>query len=325
MNDTQNLVENLAGAIIRVISFFDLFDFPLVAIEILEGLDCKSNLGEVMVALDEMAKKTGKIATKDGFYFLSGRSEIVETRLQRYNTSSRKFRRAFLIVRIFKLIPWIKLVAIGNVIGADNFREEADIDFFIVTSKGRIWITRLFCVLIVKLLGLRASEMSKQDMICLSFFVSEDCLDLSNLMIGRGSEKAALANQPVEKDDPYFVYWLANLNIIYIKERQAVGEFWQANDWLKAVLPNWSPIIRLSSSTVFGSLGKVYGKVLNFFLGRFEKSAKNLQFNRLAPKLRELVNLDTRVVMNDGVLKLHDNDRRGEFRGRWGTFLDSKS
>jgi hypothetical protein len=304
----------MSEAIIKNIAFFDMFDFPLVAIEILEGLNLKSDLGEVIGVLDDMAGRDGRIGTKDGFYFLAGRSDIVETRLKRYNTSSRKFRRALLTARIFRLVPWIRLIAVGNLLGADNFRGEADIDFFIVAEKGRIWVTRFFTVVIVKLLGLRASEERKRDRICLSFFVSEDALDLSGLMLPLGSGEPVLANQPAGKDDPYFAHWLSNLNIIYEQEDWAVDGFWQANGWLCAVLPNWSPIIRLQTGVIRGGFGKLYGKIMDFLFGWLEGYLERLQMARLAPKLRELVNLDTRVRMDDSVLKLHDNDRRGEFR-----------
>jgi hypothetical protein len=43
-------------------------------------------------------------------------------------------------------IPWISFIGVGNVIGANNAKNESDIDFFIITRpKNRIWISSLFC------------------------------------------------------------------------------------------------------------------------------------------------------------------------------------
>lgn len=316
--------QNIADDIIKTIAFFDMFDFPLTAIEVLEGLIAGSDLGKVMEAMDGMVALNGRIESRDGFYFLNGRSAIIETRLGRYNISARKFRRAQGIARVFRLVPWIRLIAVGNILGADNFREEADIDFFIVTEKGRIWISRFFTVVIVKLLGLRASEEHKRDRICLSFFVSEEGADLSKLMLPETAAGSRLANQPSGRDDVYFAYWLANLNFIYEREERAIDGFWQANSWLKPIFPNWSPIIRLKAGVVRGGIGKTYRAVIDFLFGWLGKNLKKLQMNRLAPKLKGLVNLDTRVVMDDAVLKLHDNDRRVEFRNRWDGTVDLK-
>lgn len=48
-----------------------------------------------------------------------------------------------------------------------------------------------------------------------------------------------------------------------------------------------------------------------------ERLAKFVQLRRLPARLRALMNADSRVVVNDDMLKFHENDRRAEYRDRW--------
>ncbi|OGL66920.1 hypothetical protein A2856_00230 [Candidatus Uhrbacteria bacterium RIFCSPHIGHO2_01_FULL_63_20] len=49
----------------------------------------------------------------------------------------------------------------------------------------------------------------------------------------------------------------------------------------------------------------------------FERFAKAFQLRRLPAPLAALMNRDTRVVVDDTMLKFHENDRRAEYRDRW--------
>jgi len=49
----------------------------------------------------------------------------------------------------------------------------------------------------------------------------------------------------------------------------------------------------------------------------FEDSAKKYQFKIMPPVLKEMMNLDTCVVVNDKMLKFHQNDRRAEYQEKF--------
>lgn len=296
MEENLNNKDNrIRGAIVKTVAFFDIFDFPLTGAEIWRFCDYRCELADVINFLDSSADFLEK---SDGYYFLPGRSDLCGLRKAKILLAEKKYKKVSRIVRLFSFIPWIKMVAISNIIGQDNVKEDSDIDLFIITEKGRIWITRFATVVTVKLLGLRPRPNNVKDKICLSFFVSTENLDLKKLMMF---------------DDVYFYHWLANLMPVYGQSdhyRSLIGE----NGWLLEKMPNWS-IVEVSDDLKIRSDNSVfYHDLVDLFFGGLEVNFKKYQLKVMSPTLKKLMNKDTRVVVNDGVLKLISNDRRTYYR-----------
>ena len=286
----------------KTIAFFDMFDYPLTPFEIWTFCKIKCELSKILEALNNNSLP---LETKYGFYFLNNRSEIVEIRQRRYNYANRKFKRALKIARLFKIIPWIKMIAVGNSIGSNNLRGDSDIDFFIITEPKRIWITRWFCVGLAKFLNLRPQPLKKRDTICLSFYITDDDLELKKLML------------PENKiHDIYFVYWLANLVPIYNKNN-AYSKLINANVWLKEYLPNWQPFYSGRTRDVGSPFSGFYRDFIDMIIGGADSLVKKIQLRIMPDVLHRQMNIDTRVVINDKILKLYVNDRREEFRGKY--------
>lgn len=291
----MNENSEIKKSIIRALCFFDIFNYPLTEEEIWRYSDYKCDLISVIKELDEMTQTKKIIEARKGFYFLKGRQEIIDVRQARYNTTDKKIKKTIRFGKLLKFIPGIKMIAVSNQIGSHNMRESSDIDLFIITEKDRIWMTRFFCVFITKILGLRPTPKNQKDKICLSFFISEEDLDL---------EKYKFIN-----NDVYFHYWLAGLVPIY----DVYGLYRvliEKNDWLIKFLPNWN-MSSVAYRRDVGSCPKnLYNKTFNYLFGLFSGSYKKIQLKILPKELRNIMNKDTRVVINDKVLKLISNDRR---------------
>lgn len=121
---------------------------------------------------------------------------------------------------------------------------------------------------------------------------------------------------PKSEMDIYFIYWLACLVPIYNKD-DIYNKFIKANSWIKNYLPNWQPTeasFRRDSGKGFADF---YEDVIDLLIGGAEKTVKKIQLNKMPEKLKTAMNQDTRVVVNDNVLKLYANDRRKEYRKMW--------
>ncbi len=374
LNQTKK-ENNIKEAIIEVIAFFDLFDYPLTSWEIWIFGNWKFGDNQVnkvkyqdVINVLEGEKLNNIVEQKNGFYFFAGRENIIKTRMARYNYTDKKIKRALRVAKLFKFIPWIKIIAVSNIIGSHNLKKKSDIDFFIITEPGRIWITRFFCAGLMELLGLRPKEGDEQDKICLSFFVSEEAMDLQGLMLSGGSSESPCATakalggtrsgdsdgagkspslggrnsdeaeknptsdtqprsaelggvrHPTSDNDIYFIYWLAGLVSIYNKDN-IYEKFIKANSWLKEYLPNWQTLQLANQRDSGKGFSDFYYDLVDLLFGGLEKNVKKFQLKKLPKNLKDLINKDTRVVINDQVLKLHVKDRREEYRKKWGERL----
>ena len=274
-------------AIIKLIAFFDLCDYPLTAYEIWEKVGQQCSLAEVSGLLDgEISKDMAAISQKWGFYCLKGREGIVGTRMERHNHGARKLAIAKRFARLFSSCPSVMMVAMANAIGQNNLRDGSDIDFFIVSAPRRVWLTRLYCTGLAKLLNCRPKAGDKRDKICLSFYIAADRLCLDGLRLG--------------DDDPYLDHWRQSLVLLYNKEK-TYERFLQANE---------SPDIRTAST----------GEVLprSAFWDRLEALAKRFQLAIMPAGLKSLDHNSDGVVIGDSIIKLYQRDRRREYAEKYG-------
>lgn len=282
--------QDIKKAVVNTIAFFDLFNYPLTSKEIFHFLPTRIDFEQLLEVLENMEL----VEVNQGFYFLKGREEIIEIRKKRYNYTQRKFALAKHIAKIFKFIPTIKLIAVSNIIGYYNLKQASDIDLFIVTKKNRIWITRFITVAITKLLRVRPTSKKHTDKICLSFFVSEDALDLNKLSLDK---------------DPYFYYWFVGLKPVY-ERNEMFKKFLQHNWWLQKYLPNWIESLNLK--------GDKFKYSQPIFLFNFlEFLSKKLQLKILPKEIKKKMNQGEGVIVSDNILKFHIYDKRYYYFQEW--------
>ncbi len=296
-NNKSNYIKE---AIVETVAFFDLFDYPLTIFEIWRYLSVAVALGDLAEAMGSI---TGPIlAEKNGFYFLAGRKEVLSIRQDRYRSAAGKIKRVRRLSALFRLVPWVRFVAIGNNIGANNLKEASDIDLFIVTRPKRLWLTRLMCAGMVAALNLRPKPGRVKNKFCLSFYADEDSLDL--------------APWRLKDNDIYFTYWLAGLVPVF--DRDGVySRLLEANRWLGSELPNWQAYQPAARQVISNPSSYWYEAIVDLFFGGLEQIAKRLELRIMPPELNSIANRDTRVIINDRVLRLYANDRREQYRKEW--------
>lgn len=298
-------------SILKTIAFFDLFDYPLTDFEIWQYLDRSVGFFEVKKALESgRGRLMPALGSQEGFYFVRGRENLVRQRQLTYHRANQASARARSVFFWLRFLSGTRLLAVCN-----NFyyTPASDIDVFVVTASKRLWSTRFWLTLITHLSGHRRHGKKIINRLCLSFYVSEDAADLSALTL---------------EDDPYFYYWLAFLEPLY--HDGYLPEFWQANSWISAKLPNfvkadslsWSKLplspnlYKLSRRRFYsGSWGGFWESLWRFWERR--KMSLNRHSLASAP--------DTRVVISDTVLKFHEGDRRQTFAKRLAERLQSLS
>jgi len=279
MTDIQlNNDQDLVLSIKKVIVFFDLFDCPLTPNEIFNHLDKKYPLVDIINVLDTLKNY---FDNDNGLFFLKGRQDLVALRQHRYNYAVRKLKIAKRYAKIFAIFPFVKVVTLANVIGAFNMRDEGDIDLFIISSKNRIWLSRFFCAGLAKILNKRPTQEHKRDKLCLSFYISEDSLNLDSLKIS--------------PHDPYFDYWLKTMVLLYNKN---------------GIYNNFLIANNLGGTETFGAEEKT-GRSSNL-LNKFEQAVKTWQLKIMSEPLKKVLVSSQGKFINDKILKLYWRDRNAE-------------
>ena len=287
--------------ILRIVAFYDIFSFPLTIFEIKKALFSLNTLSDLENILGS-APMVAKLERKNGFYFLKGRREIIDSRNRRYNYSSKKIRTAKFFAKIFVKLPFILGIYLANSIGAYNLREESDIDFFIITKSKRIWLSRFFCAGLMKLLNKRPNKRTKKNKICLSFYLSENNLNLSDLKIKSG--------------DPYFDFWEKNL--LLLEDKNNINQKFLEVNGLAAYydlsLTQGQSFSKLNQSSKKGNSLTV--NVFNYL----EKLSYRLQVKIMPALLREAAEMKdglSGVVLSDNIIKLYLKDRRLEIKKKY--------
>ncbi len=339
----MNTSDSLQLSLKKTLAYFDLANFPLTKEELYNFLweppqvsyaefllslrDYTFGEGEAIPlfgsANNGIAASSQKIGTprndtvksfmmteQNGYYFLSGREELVETRRCRLLISENKLKIARRAARIVRSVPFLKAIFVCNTVGAEQATEDSDIDFFIVTEKNRIWIARLWVTFLLGLFRLRRVNNRIKNKICLSFYVTADSLNLANLR--------------VVDDDIHFAYWINQMLPLYDPENY-YAKFLQANSWTKKYLPNIksekmsSYIFKISES----KLGRVWKRAWEkMWTGAYgdliNGEAKKIQISKMKFSGKKIVRgEDKGVVISDQILKFHEKDTRLEYREAW--------
>jgi len=316
MNSEFKNYSNLEKAILKVLAFFDIFDYPLTSIEIYKWLyqpEQIYKLSEIIEQLDYLNSKN-IINFKNGFYFFPGRNDLINTRLNRYQYAEKKFKLALKAAKALRWMAFIKMIAVCNNAGYSNANKNSDIDFFIVVKKGRLFWSRFMITIAVQLLGLRRHKQKITNKICLSFYITDDHINLKDIAL-----------TPV---DPYLIYWFATLSPIY--DRESYTGFMAANSWLDDYLPNFyqtflSDRRQVKDNKLVKFSYSLDEKVIKGNLGRFlERFIKKLQLGKMKMNTNSLAKEpDSRVIINDTMLKFHERDRRDFYRTKWQKKLNS--
>jgi len=316
-------MNQLSKAILRILIYFDLFDYPLTLMELGKWLNVDNadktriariknaddpqitrgyRIEDIAEALDQLSDK---VSSQDGFYFLTGRQSIIQTRLSRYNISEAKFKRAVKFIKVFSQLPFVKMIAVCNTLAYSNSSRSGDIDLFIITKNNRLWLARFLIVGLLKLLHVRPTKIKKQDAIDAAFFLAEEDLNIAEIKINQA--------------DIYLTYWIDQLVPIFNIDN-TYQKFQQANQWIKKSLPYSSGYQLGGRRQVLPSrFAKIIGWLLNLFLNwqLVERWAKKYQLKIMPLELKSIMNLDSRVVVNDKMLKFHRSDRRQEYQERF--------
>lgn len=294
-------ITSLKQSILFTISYFDVFEYPLTAFDVWRYLfGFKAELAQVILKLDDLIRQ-GQIEMKNGFYFLPERSNLVDKRQDNHDVSEKFWRRAVMVTKILSYIPFIKMISVVNSLAFFNCNNKSDIDLFIITDKNKIWTARALSSTLLHILGLRRHGRKIAKRVCLSFYVSEEKMNLDYI---------------AQDEFGFFVaYWIGqgtpilNIGRTYEKYRSA-------NAWIYKYLPNiGGNITDYYINFKRPLLANAAKKILTIILKPdfFENIARKIQTKKIERSQKKRGDPSS-VITNNFILKFHPEDLRVEYK-----------
>ena len=166
-------IDGIARAIVQAVAYADVFDYPLTLQEIHRYLiGIPAPLEAVQAALHDGKLIPDFLAWHEGYFTLSGRETIVEIRRRRESVARHLWAHALRYGHLIAGLPFVRMVAVTGALAVDNVEPEADIDYFIVTEPGRLWLCRALIIGVVRMAARRGV------LLCPNYFISERALAL---------------------------------------------------------------------------------------------------------------------------------------------------
>lgn len=292
-------MESLQTAIVQTIVYFDLFNFAPTLLEMERYLLTteKTSIHDIQQALESLSQ----IDHANGVYFLRGREELALQRRQKYDFTDTKWKHARWYIRLLTAMPGVEAVWLTNSMGWGNASRQSDIDLCIITNPGKIWTARFFTTTLMKLLRQRPQEQTPEKALCLSLYIASDQLNLERYRL--------------DANDIHFLFWTVQMYPLYDPHR-LFECYTKENAWVEKMFTNVPWLASIPQRTIKLPWFFQQKKRLLTILP-LESFFRQLQLRILPKKLRTMANTDTRVVLSNAILKLHDNDSRVEYQHRW--------
>ncbi|MCL5784782.1 MAG: DUF5457 domain-containing protein [Patescibacteria group bacterium] len=210
-------------AILKTLIYADLFDYPLTIYEIHKWLiDKKVTLRQIEKTLGKLVQSK-KCKMQSDYYFLKKKNGLISQRRRREEQSAKYLRKVRALSQILKIIPWIKLVGISGGLAVNNAGKTDDIDLFIITSKNRLWVSRLLALGLLSLTRQKRKVGEKgrraAGKLCVNILLEEDKLEQAN-------------------KDIFTAHEILQMKVLW--QRGGIYEkYLEDNQWVFKYLPNW--------------------------------------------------------------------------------------
>jgi hypothetical protein len=220
----------LRSSILKVIAYFDLFNYPLSLEDILYFLDTEAEEYPVRKELEALIKE-GCLFRTGPYYSLQNDPTLADKRNNSRHRADALLPIAEKGARLLFQFPFVRGVFISGSLSKRCAEEKEDVDYFIVTSANRLWIARTIMHLFKKLTYLRGH----QHRYCMNYYVDEEALEIREKNIFTATEL---------------------ITLIAASGNGGIISFFSANEWTTRFYPRYQYRNRESLGTPRSSLLK---------------------------------------------------------------------
>lgn len=259
--------------ILSTVAYYDAMDYPMTSFEVWEyltrvanGADGEDGAYSLLAVINELESDRIKrfIEESRGFYFLKGRVDLVEKRLERNKIANNKIKIALRVTKWLRFVPFVRMIAVTGSLAMKNTESLSDLDLLIVLKHGKIFTGRTLVTGVVHLLGRRRYGDKIANRICLNYFITTKSLEINLKDLFSASEYSFIR--------PVFGW-------------HNFQKFQRANEWMKKYKPNFHPDeipnLKFLKETFFTYRLRLIGEMLLSF-SFIEEFLKKWQTKRIA-------------------------------------------
>lgn len=276
-------------AILQTLAYSALFRFPLTKAELWQFLltDIAITKDEFEAALKHMPKH---VIHRGDYYTFTDNAASIEIRRKNMQELQKKLRIAKRAAYYLSYIPTIKLIGISGGVAIGKAEQADDIDFFIITKKHTIFMTRMWIHAILEMLNLRRKrlDVEAQDKICVNLLIDERQLAW-----------------PEGLRDVYTAHEIVHMKPLF-ERSDTYQAFLNHNLWVREFMPN-----------AFEKLSSVFGSEWNrnYFTLRVMSALSTIRpFEKVAALLqkRRMKRYQTTETVTETLLAFHPYDYRAK-------------
>jgi len=212
----DDIHSELSRAVIKALLYSDIFSYPLTSAEIFGRLEIPCN--DIETVDNELGRlvASGIIFKFDDFYTLHDDVAIALRRQTGNKKAKEIMPRAIRRSRLIYSFPFVRAVMISGSLSKDFMEKKGDIDFFIVTAPGKVWITRGLLALFQRIVLFNSHKY-----FCVNYYLDHEHLSLDERNIFTATELITL--KPICGNEHY----------------EALG---RENNWVKQYYPQFEPV-----------------------------------------------------------------------------------
>lgn len=136
--------------IIALLLYFDVFEYPLREKEIYKYLHLSPEERDIASECLQNLVKEGLINQNDNYFYTGSGVSKVSRRKEANELARKRMKTATRFSKIISWFPFVRGVYLSGSLSKGAMKKDDDIDYFIVTEPGRLWIARTLLTLFKK-------------------------------------------------------------------------------------------------------------------------------------------------------------------------------
>ena len=167
-------LNSFSKGILKTLLYFNIFQYPLTKEEIHNYCSFKASINEISAQLRTL-ELVGFVKKNNGFYFLNEVDErlLLNRRIEGNRSAEKLIKTGSRFSKFISFFPFVRAICLSGSLSKGYADKDSDIDYFIITEPGRLWLCRTMLIAFKKLFLFNSHKY-----FCVNYFVDTGNLEI---------------------------------------------------------------------------------------------------------------------------------------------------